>query len=60
MIAPPVSAGDHFVFYGLLKQGMQGGPKGVDLERHGGQQLRLQHDRQDARHVGCSQPRGFS
>ncbi|MCZ4296536.1 gamma-glutamylcyclotransferase family protein [Henriciella marina] len=35
MIAPPVSAGDHFVFYGLLKQGMPGGPKGVDLERHG-------------------------
>ena len=35
MIAPPVSAGDQFVFYGLLKQGASGGPKGLDLERHG-------------------------
>ena len=35
MIAPPVSAGDHFIFYGLLKQGSVGMPRGLDLERHG-------------------------
>ncbi len=35
MIAPPVSAGDHFIFYGLLKQASVGMPQGLDLERHG-------------------------
>ena len=35
MIAPPVSAGDLFIFYGLLKQGALGAPRGLDLERHG-------------------------
>lgn len=35
MIAPPVSSGDHFIFYGLLKQGAAGAPAHLDFGRHG-------------------------
>ena len=35
MIAPPVSSGDHFIFYGLLKQGAAGAPGHLDFPRHG-------------------------
>ncbi|WP_300380523.1 gamma-glutamylcyclotransferase [Henriciella sp.] len=35
MIAPPVSSGDHFVFYGLLKQGAAGAPAHLDFPAHG-------------------------
>ncbi|MEQ8557554.1 MAG: gamma-glutamylcyclotransferase family protein [Henriciella sp.] len=35
MIAPPVSSGDQFIFYGLLKQGAAGAPAHLDFPRHG-------------------------
>ena len=35
MIAPPVSSGDPFIFYGLLKQGAAGAPAHLDFQRHG-------------------------
>ena len=35
MIAPPVSSGDEFIFYGLLKQGAAGAPAHLDFPRHG-------------------------
>ena len=35
MIAPPVSSGDRFIFYGLLKQGAAGAPAHLDFRRHG-------------------------
>lgn len=35
MIAPPVSSGDLFIFYGLLKQGAAGAPAHLDFPRHG-------------------------
>ncbi|WP_084395797.1 gamma-glutamylcyclotransferase family protein [Henriciella aquimarina] len=35
MIAPPVSSGNRFIFYGLLKQGAAGAPAHLDFPRHG-------------------------